>query len=127
MIVAAVGCRKGTSADIIDDVLLAALAAHAITPTAVDALATVTSKSDETGIREVAYRRGLPMRLVSMSAMANVVDRVLTRSARVAELTGIPAVAEAAALVAAGRNSRLLGPRVANSSATCAIAIGDGP
>ncbi len=37
-----------------------------------------------------------------------------------------PSIAEASALVVAGRNGRLLGTRVATAQATCAIAIGEG-
>jgi cobalt-precorrin 5A hydrolase len=58
--------------------------------------------------------------------MTAVAGRVLTVSARVAALRGVPSVAETAALVAAGRDARLLGPRVATSSAACAIAVGVG-
>ena len=36
-------------------------------------------------------------------------------------------IAEASALVAAGRNACLLGARIATDIATCAIAVGDGP
>ena len=49
--------------------------------------------------------------------------RVVTRSERVLALMGVPSVAEAAALAAAGPASRLLGPRVAVGPATCALAI----
>ncbi|MBN9540643.1 MAG: cobalamin biosynthesis protein, partial [Alphaproteobacteria bacterium] len=39
---------------------------------------------------------------------------------------GLPSIAEASALVVAGRDGRLLGARVASERATCAIAIGEG-
>ena len=47
-------------------------------------------------------------------------------SLRVQEIKGVPSIAEAAALVAAGSNARLLGARVAANKVTCAIAIGEG-
>jgi cobalt-precorrin 5A hydrolase len=47
-------------------------------------------------------------------------------SKRVLESKGLPSIAEASALVVAGRNGRLLGGRIATQSATCAIAFGDG-
>ena len=51
-----------------------------------------------------------------------------TRSERVLAITGVPSVAEAAALAAAGPGARLLVPRVAVGPATCALAIaGDEP
>jgi cobalt-precorrin 5A hydrolase len=52
---------------------------------------------------------------------------VITISLKVEALKGVPSIAEASALVAAGRNARLLGARIAAGNATCAIAIGDGP
>jgi cobalt-precorrin 5A hydrolase len=45
---------------------------------------------------------------------------------RVQALKGVPSIAEASALVAAGHNARLLGARVAAEKATCAIAISEG-
>jgi len=45
---------------------------------------------------------------------------------RVQEIKGVPSIAEASALVAAGSNARLLGARVAANRITCAIAIGEG-
>jgi len=51
---------------------------------------------------------------------------VLTPSKLVLEAKGVPSIAEASALVVAGRNARLLGTRVATVQATCAIAVGDG-
>ena len=55
-----------------------------------------------------------------------VADQVLTRSPRVQAIKGVPSIAEASALVAAGRNARLLGARVSANKVTCAIAIGEG-
>jgi cobalt-precorrin 5A hydrolase len=49
-------------------------------------------------------------------------DRTETRSARVLALMGVPTVAEAAALAAAGPAARLLGPRLVVGAATCALA-----
>jgi cobalt-precorrin 5A hydrolase len=44
----------------------------------------------------------------------------------VLEAKGLPSIAEASAIVVAGRNARLLGARVATERATCAIATGEG-
>jgi cobalt-precorrin 5A hydrolase len=46
-----------------------------------------------------------------------------TRSLRVLALTGLPSVAEAAALAAAGPRARLIVPRVSAATATCALAV----
>ena len=55
-----------------------------------------------------------------------VAGQVLTPSKFVLEAKGLPSIAEASAIVVAGRNARLLGARVATERATCAIATGDG-
>jgi cobalt-precorrin 5A hydrolase len=91
------------------------------------ALATLAEKGGEPGFVEAARRLGLPIIPCSREAMAQVANRIATRSARAKAAVGLPSVAEAAALVAAGASSRLLLPRVATAAATCAIAGGDAP
>ena len=63
----------------------------------------------------------------ALSDLERMSSQVLTPSARVLETKGVPSIAEASALVAAGRNACLLGARIATDIATCAIAVGDGP
>lgn len=125
MIVAGIGCRRGTDALNIEAVLTAALGAFGIPDGSLAALATESSKANEPGILAVAARRGLPLRFVDVDQLSKVEDRIITRSLRVAAVKGTPSIAEASALVVAGRNSRLLGARIANGVATCAIAIGE--
>jgi cobalt-precorrin 5A hydrolase len=126
MIVAGLGFRRGTPSQEIEKVIGRALAVHGLAWGQLDALATETTKGTERGIRETGERLRLRLILCATTEMQAVVRRALTVSARVAHLKGVPSVAETAALVAAGRGARLLGPRVANDRATCAIAIGDG-
>ena len=57
--------------------------------------------------------------------LADKAQHVPTPSQRTTQAKGVPSIAEAAALVAAGRNGRLLGRRIATRQATCAIAIGE--
>jgi cobalt-precorrin 5A hydrolase len=104
----------------------AALASFGIPSEKLDAIATETSKADERGIADAA--RLLSVRLVrcSLSDLDQIADKVTTRSSRVQALKGVPSIAEASALVAAGRNARLLGARVAAEKVTCAIAISEG-
>jgi len=64
--------------------------------------------------------------LASVSDLDRVAGQVLTPSKLVLEVKGLPSIAEASALVVAGRNGRLLGTRVATERATCAIATGEG-
>jgi cobalt-precorrin 5A hydrolase len=126
MIVAGIGCKRGTMSEDIESLILAALASFGIAREKLDAIATETSKADERGIAEAA--RSLSVRLVrcSLSELDMIADKVMTRSLRVQALKGVPSIAEASALVAAGRNAKLLGARVATDKITCAIAISEG-
>jgi cobalt-precorrin 5A hydrolase len=126
MIVAGIGCRRGTLSEDIVSLILATLGTLDIAQDRLDAIATEASKADERGIADAA--RSLSVRLIrcSIADLDRVADRVVTRSSRVQALKGVPSIAEASALVAAGHNARLLGARVAAEKATCAIAISEG-
>ncbi|MDZ5695864.1 cobalamin biosynthesis protein [Chelativorans sp. M5D2P16] len=88
----------------------------------IDALATAASKGDEPGIAGAAEFLGLPLITVSECDLKRVSARCLTRSAASLAATGVPSLAEAAALAAVGEEGRLLGPRIATGNVTCAIA-----
>ena len=121
--IAGVGCRAGASADEIEVAIAEALARAGLAATMLTALATSFAKGDEPGIAAAAAARGLKFVLVPQYDLEAAGARVITRSERVLALTGVPSVAEAAALAAAGPASRLLGPRVAVGPATCALAV----
>jgi cobalt-precorrin 5A hydrolase len=121
MIVAGVGCRKGTAAADIEAAINAALADAGLGITAVRLIATSAAKASEPGIAAAASSIGVPLALVSEQDLAAVGGRTQTRSERVLALTGVPSVAEAAALAAGGPAARLIAPRVAVGPATCAL------
>jgi cobalt-precorrin 5A hydrolase len=126
MIVAGIGCGRGTSSEDIVSVIVAALSNFGIAREKLTAIATETSKADEHGIAGAARSLSIPVLRCPVADLGRVADRVLTRSLRVQEIKGVPSIAEASALVAAGPNARLLGARVAANRVTCAIAIGEG-
>jgi cobalt-precorrin 5A hydrolase len=119
MIVAGVGCRRGTSAAEIEIAIAAALAQAGLTR--LDLLATAAFKGDEPGIAAAAAARGVDLILVAQPDLERAGDRA-THSRQVAELVGVGSVAEAAALAAGGPDARLLLPRIAIGPATCALA-----
>jgi cobalt-precorrin 5A hydrolase len=123
MMVAGVGCKAGASAGEIEAAIAAALAGAGLSTATLTALATSSAKGDEAGIAAAATARGLKIVLVPQRDLEAAGARVVTRSERVLALMGVPSVAEAAALAAAGPASRLLGPRVAVGPATCALAV----
>jgi cobalt-precorrin 5A hydrolase len=127
MMVAGLGCRRGASAEEIEAAISLALGWLGAEAGSLDALATLAEKSAEPGLRETARRLALPLVACAAEDMRLALDRVSVLSPRAEQVTGLPSVAEAAALVAAGAGSRLRVPRVATARATCAIAEGGGP
>ena len=126
MIVAGIGCKRGTSSEEIVSLISAALAAHDIARDKLDAIATEILKADEAGIAGAAQQLSVRLVQCSLPDLDGIADRVLTHSERVRAIKGVQSIAEASALLAAGHNARLLGARVAAANATCAIAIGEG-
>jgi cobalt-precorrin 5A hydrolase len=126
MIVAGIGCGRETSSEDIVSLIAVALSNFGIARENLTAIATETSKADQHGIADAARSLSLPLVRCPIADLGQVADRVLTRSSRVQELKGVPSIAEASALVAAGSNARLLGARLAANKVTCAIAIGEG-
>jgi cobalt-precorrin 5A hydrolase len=124
MMVAGIGCRAGTSAPEIEAAITAALKDVARADARLDLIATVDGKAQEAGIADAARARGVRLVIVPQRELESVAAQTVTHSPRVLALTGLPSVAEAAALAAAGPNARLLAPRIAVGPATCAIAIG---
>jgi cobalt-precorrin 5A hydrolase len=121
MIVAGVGCRRGTSAAEIETAIAAALAQAGLANHKLDLVATAAFKGDEPGIVAAAAARGVDLILIAQGDLERAGGRA-TRSRRVAELVGVGSVAEAAALAAGGPAARLVLRRIAIGPATCALA-----
>jgi cobalt-precorrin 5A hydrolase len=128
MIVAGVGCRRGTSAAAIEAVIAAALARAGLARGGLDLIAAPAAKNDEPGIAAAASALGVRLILVPQRDLVSAGSRVTTFSQRVMILMGVPSVAEAAALAAGGPAAHLVVPRIALGPATCALAVaGGGP
>jgi cobalt-precorrin 5A hydrolase len=121
MIIAGIGCRKGTPAAEIEMAVSAALARAGLDRAAIGMLATSAAKQSEPGIAGAAAILGVPLALVHVAELAAAGERVTTRSERVLALAGVPSVAEAAALAAGGAAARLIVPRIVVGAATCAL------
>jgi cobalt-precorrin 5A hydrolase len=122
MIVAGIGCRRGAAAAEIEAAIAAALARVALSAGALSLLATSAAKAGEPGIAAAASALRLPLVSIPQDRLEAAGARTLTSSARVMAETGVPSLAEAAALAAGGPAARLLAPRVAVGPATCALA-----
>lgn len=125
VIVAGIGCGQNTPAAEIVALIAAALKQFSIEPDDLAALATESTKADEPGLTAAAQQLALPLLRCSDAQLERVAEKLLTRSERVMQLKGTPSIAEAAALVGAGRNARLLGARINSGRVTCAIAEGE--
>jgi cobalt-precorrin 5A hydrolase len=125
MMVAGVGCRRGASAREVSAAISAALSRAGLRADALDAIAAPAAKSSEAGIAAAANDLGVPLVLVPQAQLEAAGARTVTRSDRVIALMGVPSAAEAAALAAAGPAGRLVAPRTAVGSATCALATSE--
>lgn len=119
-LVAGIGCRRGTSLEAIADWTETVLTAHGLAPHSLAALATVTLKVDEPGLLAFAAARGLPLVAFPPADLAGQ-PGIETPSERVLSKIGIPAVAEPAALRAAG-TSKLLVTKQKGPGLTLALA-----
>jgi cobalt-precorrin 5A hydrolase len=126
MMVAGLGCRSGATPDAVAEAFAAALERCGVASGQINALATGADKSSERGIISLAEVLALPLIYVGADDMISRSGDTLTSSPRVVALKSVPSVAETAALAAAGKGARLLAPRIATATVTCAIAIGDG-
>ena len=123
VIVAGIGCRKGATAAQIEAAINAALERAGRPLARIDLMATAVSKREEQGIAAAASARGVPLTFVHQADLEIASARGATWSQRVLALAGVPSVAEAAALAAAGPKPRLLLPRIVVGPVTCALAV----
>jgi cobalt-precorrin 5A hydrolase len=125
MIVAGIGCRKAIVVAQVESAIEAALLHNGLEGHHLGLIAVPASKGTEAGIVAAAMARGVRLVLIAQDALEQADLRTLTRSARSMDTLNVQSVAEAAALAAAGPNSRLLAPRVAIGPVTCALAEGE--
>ncbi|WP_412851978.1 cobalamin biosynthesis protein [Ectothiorhodospira shaposhnikovii] len=95
-----VGCTPGLHPDVMMAAVLRALHKVGLAPDAVGGLATIEHRRDEPAILLLARHHGWRIQVFSADALSRV--PVPNPSERVRQMTGTPAVAEAAALLAAG-------------------------
>ncbi len=122
MTVAGVGCRKSATAIEIDAAIDVALEEAGRSRDALCLIATSDGKGGEKGLIEAAHGRGVKLVLVKPTALEAAGPRTRSFSPRIKEMFGVPSVAEAAALAAAGPEAALIVPRIVVGRVTCAIA-----
>lgn len=122
MIVAGLGCRKGTDAESVEAALALACNEAGIDLAAIDALATGTIKEHEPGLLELAERLKLPLHIVGDEALKEAEPLTRTVSKHSLARTVSPSLSEAAAIAVVGKQAELVAARVIAEGATCAIA-----
>ncbi len=115
---AGIGCRRDCPAEEILALLAEALRRAGAEEVA--GLATAERKRDEGGLIEAARRLARPLRYLADAELAAV--QAATPSPAAERALGLPSVAEAAALAAAGPRARLRLARIKSERATCALA-----
>ena len=120
-LVVGVGCSTGASAEEVRLLLDAALEEAGLARASVGTVATI----DRRAVHPAVTGLGLPVRAYAPAELAGV--EVPHPSPVVAEAVGTPSVAEAAALLAAGRGGSLVVAKRTSPSATVAVARRSGP
>ncbi|HDZ59953.1 MAG TPA: hypothetical protein ENH44_04115, partial [Actinobacteria bacterium] len=121
VVAAGVGCRRGAAAAEILRAIDEACAGQGVDRLAVGVLASVDTKQDEEGLLEAAAALDAELRWYDAGRLA-----ALGRpgSDFVRRQVGTPAVAEPAALLAAGEDARMLAGKAAYGAVTVALALG---
>lgn len=104
-----IGCDRGASPQTLEAAIRAALGSVGLGMDAVGCAASIDAKRDEPGLIALAGQHGWPLRFFTAAELAEV--PVPSPSETVRRIMGTPAVAEAAALLAA------VGPETARQSA----------
>jgi cobalt-precorrin 5A hydrolase len=116
MIVAGIGFRASATQKSLQSAYDSAC--HAAKIHGVDALASVAEKTASPVMQKFALDKSLPIQSVMVSGIETP-----TQSNRVQALFGTGSLAEAAALVAAGPNARLICPRITSLCGRVTLAI----
>ncbi len=101
-IVLGIGCKRGTSAEVIERRVFSELERAEIDRRRVKALASIDLKADERGLREFSEKNNIPIRFFSAAELMSAVGE-FSSSEFVRETTGADNVCERAAACCGGR------------------------
>jgi cobalt-precorrin 5A hydrolase/precorrin-3B C17-methyltransferase len=121
-LVMGLGCERHAAPDELIALAAEILANSKLSPSSLAAVASIDLKSDEAAIHAVAEYFGVPARFFTADELARETPRLKNPSEIVAKEVGVPGVAEAAALAAAGSQSELIVEKTRSPRGTCAIA-----
>jgi cobalt-precorrin 5A hydrolase/precorrin-3B C17-methyltransferase len=121
------GCERGASADDAIALVRSICTDKNLATASIACIASIDIKCDEAAIHEAAEHFGVPVRFFSAAELARETPRLKNPSEIVEREVGVPGVAEAAALAAAGDESELLVAKTKGARVTCAIARAPAP
>ncbi len=125
-VVVGLGARKESTADCMIEAVDKALARVHVPLERVDRFATVDIKRTSKPMVEAVERLGVPLEFLSVDALRSLSHNDLSPdSAMVQEKIGVGGVCERAALIVAGKNSKLLLKKIKLNGVTVAIAEGE--
>ncbi|MGH6947421.1 MAG: cobalt-precorrin 5A hydrolase, partial [Kiloniellales bacterium] len=116
-----VGCARGCPPEELQALLCESLAAAGLSSQAVAGIYSLALKSDEPAVHALAESLSVPARFFDAEALKAEAPRLATPSEVVEREVGVPGVAEAAALAAAGPEGCLILPKRKSANATCAV------
>ena len=123
VLVAGLGCERGTDPAEVIALLTDTLRSADLAPQSLAAIASVDLKADEPALHAAAAHFGVPLRLFTVTDLDAERHRLANPSPVVEAEIGTPGVAEAAALKA----GTLLVPKRKSRRATCAIGLAPAP
>ena len=118
-----IGCRKGTSAEAIEQTVQAALASAKLPWQAICGAASIDIKQNEPGLLLFCEKNGLPFRTFTAEELQNAKGE-FAPSAFVQQTVGVDNVCERAAVCAA-QNGTLILHKFAQNGVTAAVAVPD--
>ena len=122
-----VGCARGCPANDLIDLVMRELALADINASAIAGVFSVDLKADEPALHALAAMLAVPLRVFDRETLGALAPRLQNPSAVVQNEIGIPGVAEAAALAAAGDRAELIHPKAKSGQATLALALAPAP
>ncbi len=122
-----IGCERGTQAAELEALLDETLKVSNLARQSLAGIFSLDLKADEAAIHALAEALRIPARFFTMETLKRETPRLRHPSARVENAVGVPGVAEAAALAAAGAGGRLIVPKRKSRRATLAISEAPSP
>ena len=121
--VVGVGTRRDISKENIESAIRSAMNTLKLPIQRIDVISTGEMKKDEKGIIEVVSKFNIPLEIIPLDELKNFNYAGCSKSSFVKKKFGIYWVCEPTALIAAGKNSRLIFKKTSFNGVTVAIAV----